>query len=357
MTGRRQSTTESSAGADGARRRWLLDAAGRLRTALDRPAVRASLLSFAWPGLGQLAQRRPAVALVLAVPPLLLLIGVVAWVADAPEVFLLRLLAPGFGLAVVALIGLNAAWRVAAIVDAWLRSASRPLGHERSLPLVVALCLVVVVIHGAAGLYVGSLSPAIQPAFAGDASGVGPIAPPSPAVIEGIVTDVPNWGEWDTDLPGEIDAEDVIPDDGPLNVLILGVDWMPGRTHGLTDTIQVASFDQTSSRSAQISIPRDTGRFELFDGKMYSNRINSLLRYFDRRAEEYPDGAMASMARQIGYLLGIRIHYYALVNIPAFEQLVDMVGGIDYRLEHPIADGKHDFYIAAGKHHLNGRKA
>ena len=319
---------------------------------LSRPEVAASLLSFVWPGLGQARLGMLRWAAFLAVPPLLLVLGVAAWALSSPEGFVLRLLVPAVALGMLALVAVHGIWRVLAIVDAWLRARPRrlPLRHDRALPLVIVLTLVVALLHGVAGLYIGSFNAAAQPVFGGS-------TPQSETDVFGGLGPDTGWGTWDEDLPGEIPPGDVLPAEGPLNMLLLGVDWMEGRSHGLTDTIMVVSFNEQTGESSQISVPRDTGRVELWNGVVYQNRINSLLNYFKNRPDEYPEGPLPSFARAVGHILGVRIHYYAVINIPGFEGLIDSIGGLDFTLEHPIIDNPHKFYLDAGRHHLNGRQA
>jgi LCP family protein required for cell wall assembly len=286
-----------------------------------------------------------------------------------------RLFSPSFAFGIVGLIALDAVWRLLSIADAWWRTRRTPtLKQDRALPLVVALAIVVVLVHGVAGAWVSSVSAAAQPIFAGDRGDASNLLPPpgdtgdvgpspspndGPADIPDIDEIIGDTGEWcypDSDLPC-VDAEHPIPAEGPLNVLFLGVDWLPGRESGRTDTIMVVSFDPRTGKSAQISIPRDTGRLPYYAGGVFKPRINSLLGRARRDPERFPDGPIGTLAREVGYLLGIRIHYYALMNMPGFANLVDMIGGVDVDVPYPIIDDKHRFYLNAGRQHMNGETA
>jgi LCP family protein required for cell wall assembly len=341
---------------------------------LERRDLSAPVHSFVWPGLGQLQSGRTWPAVLMAVPPLILLVVLVAWIGNSPQSFVSRLFSPAFGLGIVALIALDGVWRVGSIVDAWWRTRATPGANRGALPLVIVLGLLVVLVHGVGGAWVSSVSAAAQPIFGGGRGDASNLLPPrgdagqadsSPgpydgsAYVAGIDDLIGDRGEWcfaDTDLPC-VDAEHPIPAEGPLNVLFLGVDWTPGRESGRTDTIMVLSFDPHTGQSSQISIPRDTGRLPFYDGGVFNPRINSLLGRARRDPERFPDGPIGTLAREVGYLLGIRIHYYALLNMPGFADLVDMLGGVVVDVPYDISDDHHRFYLRAGKHHMDGETA
>jgi len=80
---------------------------------------------------------------------------------------------------------------------------------------------------------------------------------------------------------------------------------------------------------------------------------------------DYPGGGPALAAETVQYNFGVPIHYYARVNFTAFEQLVDLIGGIDIYVEDEIADpsypdeayGYDPLYISAGWQHFDGETA
>jgi hypothetical protein len=68
----------------------------------------------------------------------------------------------------------------------------------------------------------------------------------------------------------------------------------------------------------------------------------------------------------VQYNFGVHIHHYARINFSAFEELVDLIGGIDICVEeeindptYPAADnyGYDPLYIAAGCQHFDGETA
>jgi anionic cell wall polymer biosynthesis LytR-Cps2A-Psr (LCP) family protein len=64
-------------------------------------------------------------------------------------------------------------------------------------------------------------------------------------------------------------------------------------------------------------------------------------------------------------MLGIKIHYFAAVNLFGFKQAVDAIGGVDITVERAINDptyrdelgNKTGFYLPAGRYHMDGHVA
>jgi polyisoprenyl-teichoic acid--peptidoglycan teichoic acid transferase len=297
----------------------------------------AAFLSFLWPGLGQLYAGRWVRAFLFAVPLLLLASTAVVLIARAPEVFALRLLVPSFTLVVAGLVALTGAWRALAIVDAWQVARHTGRGRRGSVSALVILLALVVAMHGIAGYYLYSFAGAGDRIFGG----------------------APRSGAPDPfdDVLGPSEPAPPIPREGLVNVLFVGVDSGPGRDHALTDTLIVASFNPDTNEIVMISVPRDTGRVPLFTGGTYNPRINSMLSHFRNNPDRYPDGGIETLKRQMGHLIGVPIHYYAVTNMAGLREVVDLVGGVTVELDHSIADSRMGLFMEPGRHHLDGERA
>lgn len=105
--------------------------------------------------------------------------------------------------------------------------------------------------------------------------------------------------------------------EGFYNILLIGVDNDGTRT----DTIIVARLDANDHTVAMMSIPRDT----LINGNYTVPKINSV--YGGNGKGE--DGVNA-LKQQIASILGIEVNGYALVDLEAFVELVDLVGGVNF---------------------------
>ena len=146
-----------------------------------------------------------------------------------------------------------------------------------------------------------------------------------------------------------------------VSILILGVDQRPGeRGPWRTDTMLVVSVDPVSKSAGLLSIPRDLWVEIPGHG---SDRINTA--YVTGEVTQFPGGGPALAKKTVQENLGEPIHYYLRVNFAAFQQLVDLVGGVDVYVEREINDpaypdmnyGYDPLRIPAGWQHMDGALA
>ena len=132
--------------------------------------------------------------------------------------------------------------------------------------------------------------------------------------------------------------------EGVYTVLLVGQD-VAGMN---TDTIMVGMLDTVEHKLNVVSIPRDT----LANVTWSVKKINSV--YGATGTEE-------GLVEGIGELIGYKVDSYAVVNIYAFEEIVDAIGGIDFDVPLHIFWGDPTigkiYDIPAGKQHLNGYNA
>ena len=328
----------------------------------------AAFLSFLWPGLGQLYVGRRVAALVFATPITLLAVYAAVQFLASPAMFALRLLVPSIALTALALVVAAGVWRLLSMLDAVL--AARTVPTKRPNPLVVvALALVVVLVHGVMAYWAWSFYSSGSRIFVAPASASRPApratppTPPAPASPGASASVDPEPTPQPTPEPTPEITPDPIKD--RINVVITGLDASRERgDHKLTDTLMVVSFDPGSRKVAMVSFPRDIANFRLSNGQLYPDKINTFYRYAKSHEEEYPEGPMRALARELGHLLGIRIHHYASINLDGFERMIDVVGGVDVVNEREIddpgygfGDGVRGFHLPAGPHHLDGRLA
>jgi polyisoprenyl-teichoic acid--peptidoglycan teichoic acid transferase len=314
------------------------------------------LLSLAWPGLGQAYRGEGRRGLRFAMLPLLALLAVgVLVVLLGPAVFVAYLLVPAYaalaGLAVLA----AALWWAWAILDA---------GRVRTNGTVLAGVAMLAVVGLAAG-WAGSVVLSLYQAGQGISR---PIASPSPSpTASGLPTIAPT-GPLGPTLPPTDPPPSPSPSPqlgGRITVLFLGWDLGRGVEGQLTDTIQVASFDPDTGQIAVISLPRDTGQLPLYGGGTWPRKVNELMAYAEAHPDEFPDGGLGTLERELEYIIGIPIDYYAAIDFDGFREIVDLVGGVDVVLDRPIADHTYGwgpdrprgFFLEPGEHHLDGRTA
>jgi len=325
----------------------------RRRITHPSPAV-AAALSFLWPGLGQWYAGRPREAAIFAVPVAAIFVAILVWLAGGVERAVLDLLIPGVAIALIVLVVADGVWRLSSM----LHAAQLPAGRTavRRPPtngVVFTLGMVVLLTHVWAVAVGWSLFEASGRLF------------PPPVVVG------PTPGPSESATPTPSDHFVATPQATPesesarINVLLTGIDSSERREHALTDTLVVVSVDPISGETAMISFPRDIARFTMSDGRFFRDKINSLMTYANNHPEEYPDGGLPTLIRELGWLLGVPIHYYAAVDLAGFARLVDAVGGVD--VDNPRAindptyggwtDGRVGFRLSAGRHHLDGETA
>jgi LCP family protein required for cell wall assembly len=308
----------------------------------------ATFLSFLWPGLGQWYAGRPRAAALQAAPILLALIAVALLVGGDLQRMAILLFDPQVAIAVLVLVLLTGAWRLGSMAHAQAIARRRGAFRGSATGVFAVLVLVVVVVHLAVASVALDFYRAGSKIFVADP--LGPLTPtPAPGSSPGVQPTAPPVEEQ----PGRI------------NVLLTGIDSSETRNHALTDTLIVVSIDRATKDVAMISFPRDIARFPLWDGRTFTGKINSLMTYAARRPEEFPDGGLGTVTRELGYLLGVPIDYYAAINLEGFERLIDEVGGVTIVNDKAIADpayggwkdGRIGFFLPAGTHTLDGSNA
>ncbi len=146
-----------------------------------------------------------------------------------------------------------------------------------------------------------------------------------------------------------------------VNILLMGIDQRENEQGPWrTDTMLVLTLDPVMLTGGMLSIPRDLWvPIPGFD----DGRINTA--HYLGDAYDYPGGGPALAVKTVRYNLGVPIDYYARVNFTAFEQLVDLIGGVDIYVEEEIDDptypdkgyGYDPLHIPAGWQHFDGEMA
>ncbi len=114
-----------------------------------------------------------------------------------------------------------------------------------------------------------------------------------------------------------------------------------------TDTIMVAAYDIENKKINIVSVPRDT----LINVSWNVKKINSA----------YALDGIEGLMEALKNLLGFEIDYYAVVNLNAFKEIVDAVGGVKFNVPEDMyyedPDQNLVINLRAGEQTLNGDKA
>jgi LCP family protein required for cell wall assembly len=298
----------------------------------------AGVLSMLVPGTGQLylgAKRRGLVLLgVTAVFFVFLLV-----VVDRAQLGSIDRRLVAAVLAVdVALLGL----RLFAVVD-----ASRG-GWAVGLAVLVALTAAP---HVAAAWITVRSYDVLESVFA-DEEPCGTACDRGTVLLSHVVVPLPAWvpkDAWELALverlgpgetaPLEADAR-VLADAKPAKtkpwttILLLGTDEGPGNWGARTDTIILAAIQHGTGRAAAFGIPRNLAQVPLGVGaKAFKEPLNALY----GRSGGGEEGTTA-LKQAVSSLLGIRVDYYAMVNLLGFADVVDALGGVEIAVKERLVD-------------------
>ncbi|MFL6156307.1 MAG: LCP family protein [Marmoricola sp.] len=161
--------------------------------------------------------------------------------------------------------------------------------------------------------------------------------------------------------------------DGRYNVLLLGGDSGADRWGMRTDSLTVASIDARTGKTILFGLPRNMLNFPFAKGSIMAQQfpdgydcggtceLNSLATWAgDHKALfkgfDYPGVEATSEA--VEGITGLKINYFAMVNLKGFRKMVDAVGGVTLKVRDRIpiggVGGPVTGYIKPGTRKLNG---
>lgn len=186
------------------------------------------------------------------------------------------------------------------------------------------------------------------------------------------------------------------PSDGYYNILLLGADSGDGRDSMRFDSISVVSINAETGKTTITGIPRDMPNVPFSDGPMKDlypdghtahpddecgwgsgiNQLNTEVQICRADQKLYPNakehnstaGVEATRDAAQG-VLGIKIQYYAFIDMNHFAQLIDALGGVDINVDERLPKGGGPSYegepaedwaqgwIEPGQQHMDGDTA
>jgi polyisoprenyl-teichoic acid--peptidoglycan teichoic acid transferase len=328
-----------------------------------RSAAIAAVLSFIYPGLGHayLGLRRQA--LVFAIPALVVTVAIILVVlTEDVDSTLGYLITPSGSMTALVLIALTGGWRILAMVDAVLAARRRSGIGPLAILAAVAVLTMTVVPHAVGSVFAYSIYDASSRIFVA----AGPDDPPeaSQSTVDASAPGASGPTPMPTDDYQATPLATPESEQARINILLTGVDSAETRTTSLTDTMLVVSVNPTDGTAVMISLPRDIANFQLYDGRTFTGKINSLMTWARNHPTEFPDGPFPTLMNEIGYLIGVPIHYYAALDLQGFRRMVDEVGGVTVDNPRAIDDPKYEwldgtwgFTLPAGTVRLDGRSA
>ena len=138
-------------------------------------------------------------------------------------------------------------------------------------------------------------------------------------------------------------------------MLLLGGDSGPDRSGLRPDSLTVASIDKETGRTVLIGLPRNLQDVPFpkgsvdgtrsspngFNGEgQYLNAINTWANDHASLFKQKNPGLKATMGA-VEEITGLKLNYYAMVNMHGFSKLVDAVGGVRINVQRAHRDRRH----------------
>lgn len=146
----------------------------------------------------------------------------------------------------------------------------------------------------------------------------------------------------DVNVAIDVDAAD--PTDRVTRIAVLGRD----RAAGLTDSIFIVTVNETAHRASVLQIPRDTYA-QYTDGDY--RKLNGALGVLGE----------GQIKRFFSEALGVRIHYFLILDLSALDTVVDAIGGVDIvspcEMHYSDPEQGLEINLPRGPVHLDGRMA
>lgn len=135
-----------------------------------------------------------------------------------------------------------------------------------------------------------------------------------------------------------------------LNIMIMGVDRRADDV-GRSDTLMVLTYNPNEQKASLLSLPRDT-------------RVHIEKNDYDKINHAYAYGGHELTQKVVESFLNVPINYYILIDIQAFEKIIDAVGGVDIDVEKRMYyedpwddDGGLYIDLQPGMQHMDGKTA
>ena len=142
-----------------------------------------------------------------------------------------------------------------------------------------------------------------------------------------------------------------------INIALIGVDYAVeretwnGKHEYHADVIMVMAVNFTEKRVDLISIPRDT--YAEIPGVKGIYKINASINCGGGFEAEGGAGFLKTCEAASWMLGGIPVDYYYAVTMPAVKELVDIFGGVDYKLDVSFSMAGRKYF--RGMQHMNGQ--
>ncbi len=163
--------------------------------------------------------------------------------------------------------------------------------------------------------------------------------------------------------------------EGRYNVMLLGGDAGADRVGLRPDSVTVASIDEQTGATVLFSLPRNLQKVPFAAGSVMNQQfpkgfdcgasclLNAAYTWGSEHKNLWPAGTDAGLdatRSAVEGITGLKVNYYALIDMSGFAKLINAVGGVDVNVKHALPIGPKDAptsWITTGEHHLDGQQA
>lgn len=154
-----------------------------------------------------------------------------------------------------------------------------------------------------------------------------------------------------------------------VNVLLLGGDAGADRTGTRTDSMTVASIDTRTGDTVLFGLPRNflhapiPPQLHRLYPHGYTDLLGNLYSWAQQNPKLFPgspDPGAQAITWTAQRILGLKIDYYVLVDLRAFSDIVNAIGGITIYVDKDLPIGPHGAptgWVRKGLDHLDGSQA
>jgi LCP family protein required for cell wall assembly len=160
--------------------------------------------------------------------------------------------------------------------------------------------------------------------------------------------------------------------DGRLNILLLGADAGNDRVGVRPDSINVVSVDVRSGKPLLVSLPRNLEKARFAEGSAAAERfpdgfggdgertewmLNATWTYGEANPDLFPGPAgpgVTAVQQAVEGTLGLPVHYFVVIDLNGFRDLVDAIGGVTIRIAEEVPVGQDGRMLEPGLQKLDG---
>ncbi|WP_294341757.1 LCP family protein [uncultured Clostridium sp.] len=150
----------------------------------------------------------------------------------------------------------------------------------------------------------------------------------------------------------------------PINILIYGMDNVPGSPASRTDTIMIMHYDPKTKDTTLVSLPRDTKiSQDVYEPQVIGRTAKLTEVHYDSQLAYDINTARDNLINTVKNFFGIyNINYYVSIDYSGFSSIIDAIGGVDvvpkYNMKyHDPVDNLVIDFDKDKKYHLNGEDA